>query len=320
VDEDVASLTMDSEINWKFVRLASVDVDANIHELQFINENRFLFATGKGDLIVAKWYPDERKLRPTHQFPNIHGAGETCVAFSLFGNDVVSLGSNCTLKRLNVDAAAPSGRHNEVINAVRDEGKVGFYSSKVGSLLCIEHFGVNEIVTGNAVGQLQLWDLRQDLKTPLKHVASLIHDSGAVTAVRSQPSQRHIVGAGYQTGKLAFWDLRNVAIPLTSSALDVHNGPIWELAFDPQYPSHLFSAGNDGRLFYWNASSVKLIGERFSISPWSLPSDELHEQLKVTNLLPQNTMPINSLDIAGGAVLAGIDNEAVWMIRNVTSA
>jgi len=311
IDDDCYSLTQLPEIDWKFVRSASLKVDSDVHELQFLNEEQMLYGTGKGDIVVSKWFRSERKIRPVHVMQKVHN-GDGCVGFSLFGNDIVSLGSDGSLKRLNLDAMAISEQRAK--NSTAAQGRS--FGGNFGPLLCIEHFGANEIVTGSAIGHLQIWDLRQDSPSFLQ-LPSGIQDSGAVTAIRSHPSQRHILVAGYQSGNLAFWDLRNTSLSLTASAQNIHGGPVWELAFHPIYPSHLYSAASDGLLLHWDASSIRMTGENFGIMPWSLNTDQLRDHVKLTSLIPENRMPISSLDVVGDAILAGVDDESVWMIRNL---
>jgi hypothetical protein len=43
----------------------------------------------------------------------------------------------------------------------------------------------------------------------------------------------------------------------------------------------------------------------------------LSDHVKLTNLLPDQKLPINSFDLAGGAIVVGTDAETIHVIDNV---
>ncbi len=55
--------------------------------------------------------------------------------------------------------------------------------------------------------------------------------------------------------------------------------------------------------------------ESFS-SSW-LASDATKHRLEITDLLPGNTMPVNTLDICGSTLLCGTDGEQIYKIAGV---
>lgn len=51
-------------------------------------------------------------------------------------------------------------------------------------------------------------------------------------------------------------------------------------------------------------------------SPW-LASNISHQKLKVTELIPADSLPVNSIDIENNMLLCGSDNEAVYSVSNL---
>ena len=51
-------------------------------------------------------------------------------------------------------------------------------------------------------------------------------------------------------------------------------------------------------------------------SPW-LASDASKHRLNVTDVLPGNVMPVNSIDIESNTLLCGTDGEQIFTVRNL---
>lgn len=58
------------------------------------------------------------------------------------------------------------------------------------------------------------------------------------------------------------------------------------------------------------------VNASFFSSSWFL-SESLQSKLKLTNMLPENVFPVNSLDVFGESLLTCTDNEAVWLLKNL---
>ena len=65
-----------------------------------------------------------------------------------------------------------------------------------------------------------------------------------------------------------------------------------------------------------NAAIGKVGTETFT-SSW-LASDATKHRLEITDLLPGNTMPVNTLDIYGNTLLCGTDGEQIYTINNLS--
>ena len=64
-----------------------------------------------------------------------------------------------------------------------------------------------------------------------------------------------------------------------------------------------------------NALSGKIGAESFT-SSW-LASDATKHRLEITNLLPSNTMPVNTLDVCGNTLICGTDGEQIYAMSKL---
>ena len=93
---------------------------------------------------------------------------------------------------------------------------------------------------------------------------------------------------------------------------------VCDVHFHPMHPNHLFTCSNDGRLWHWDATKVTStsIARDSAITPW-LTGDMLANGMDVINSIPNNVLPINSLDILSKHLIAGADNEAIYVISDM---
>ena len=62
--------------------------------------------------------------------------------------------------------------------------------------------------------------------------------------------------------------------------------------------------------------AIGKVGSESFTSSW-LASDATKHRLEITDLLPGNTMPVNTLDIHGNTLLCGTDGEQIYTINNL---
>ena len=99
----------------------------------------------------------------------------------------------------------------------------------------------------------------------------------------------------------------------------LYHPAVWDVHFHPINPNHLFTCSNDGCLWHWDATKVtsSMRSARDSaISPW-LMGDVLANGMDVINSIPNNILPINSLDILSKHLVAGADSEAIYVISDM---
>uniref|UniRef100_A0A0B7A1P2 Uncharacterized protein n=2 Tax=Arion vulgaris TaxID=1028688 RepID=A0A0B7A1P2_9EUPU len=145
--------------------------------------------------------------------------------------------------------------------------------------------------------------------------------------VDKHPGQAHIVATGGVDGMLTIWDLRQEQFPMT--LLEAHTGPMWEVKFHPHNPNHLFTCSDDGSLWHWDGSAYSsdpLPGFLTSkgkdpsaksggiTSPW-LSLETSRHKLDIASLLPNKSLPVNSLDIESSTLLCGTDSETIYSIN-----
>ncbi|KAK2505665.1 hypothetical protein MC885_001558, partial [Smutsia gigantea] len=109
-----------------------------------------------------------------------------------------------------------------------------------------------EILTVNSIGQLKIWDFRQQGNEP-SQILSLTGDRVPLHCVDRHPNQQHVVATGGQDGMLSIWDVRQGTMPV--SLLKAHEAEMWEVHFHPSNPDHLFTCSEDGSLWHWDASA-----------------------------------------------------------------
>nr|XP_011752166.1 nucleoporin Nup43 [Macaca nemestrina] len=196
-----------------------------------------------------------------------------------------------------------------------------------------------EILTVNSIGQLKIWDFRQQGNEP-SQILSLTGDRVPLHCVDRHPNQQHVVATGGQDGMLSIWDVRQGTMPV--SLLKAHEAEMWEVHFHPSNPDHLFTCSEDGSLWHWDAStdvpeksSLFHQGGRSStflshsisnqanvhqsvISSW-LSTDPAKDRIEITSLLPSRSLSVNSLDVLGPCLVCGTDAEAIYVTRHLFS-
>uniref|UniRef100_A0A7N4NMN1 Nucleoporin 43 n=1 Tax=Sarcophilus harrisii TaxID=9305 RepID=A0A7N4NMN1_SARHA len=196
-----------------------------------------------------------------------------------------------------------------------------------------------EILTVNSIGQLKIWDFRQQGNEP-SQILSLTGDRVPLHCVDRHPNQQHVVATGGQDGMLSIWDVRQGSMPV--SLLKAHEAEMWEVHFHPSNPDHLFTCSEDGSLWHWDAStevpeksslfhqggrnstllahpsSNQLNVNQSLISSW-LSTDPAKDRIEITSLLPNRTLSVNSLDVLGSCLLCGTDAEAIYVTRQLFS-
>uniref|UniRef100_A0A8C4WKV4 Nucleoporin 43 n=1 Tax=Gopherus evgoodei TaxID=1825980 RepID=A0A8C4WKV4_9SAUR len=114
----------------------------------------------------------------------------------------------------------------------------------------------------------------------------------------------------------------------------VHCVKMWEVHFHPSNPDHLFTCSEDGSLWHWDTSSdvsekpsffhqggrsTTLLSHTANqpvISAW-LSNNPTKDRMEITNLVPNQTLSVNSLDVLGSCLVCGTDAEAIYVNRHL---
>lgn len=130
------------------------------------------------------------------------------------------------------------------------------------SIYSVAFVGRSEILTGNAGGQLKLWDLRSDdnFPTQIMNPNVVMNNLYGAVSIAQHPSQSHLVIVGYHSGLVDLWDLRlgTGSDPVANLATD--SGSLSEIYFHKINPDHFFSCSQSGKACHWypNINSVEL--------------------------------------------------------------
>uniref|UniRef100_A0A8C7A097 Nucleoporin 43 n=1 Tax=Nothoprocta perdicaria TaxID=30464 RepID=A0A8C7A097_NOTPE len=234
--------------------------------------------------------------------------------------------------------------NNPEIVTVGEDGRINFFradqkdavrtidNADSSTLHAVTFLRTTEILTVNSIGQLKIWDLRQQRNEP-SQIFSLTGDRVPLHCVDRHPNQQHIVATGGQDGVLSIWDIRQGTMPV--SLLNAHEAEMWEVHFHPSNPDHLFTCSEDGSLWHWDTSTS--VSEKPSflhqggksstffahntinqsvVSAW-LSNDPTKDRMEITNLIPNQTLSVNSLDVLGPCLVYGTDAEAIYVNRHL---
>ncbi|EDL93687.1 rCG57407 [Rattus norvegicus] len=274
---------------------------------------------------------DLQTLSVSQQWPTAHyhtGPGSPsyssapCTGIVCDNPEIVTVGEDGRINLFRVD-------HKEAVRTIDNADS--------STLHAVTFLRTPEIVTVNSIGQLKIWDFRQQGSEPCQ-ILSLTGDRVPLHCVDRHPDQQHVVATGGQDGMLSIWDVRQGTMPV--SLLKAHEAEMWEVHFHPSNPDHLFTCSEDGSLWHWDAStnapeksSLFHQGGRSTflshssnqasvhlslVSSW-LSTDPAKDRIEITSLLPSRTLSVNSLDVLGPCLVCGTDAESIYVTRQLFS-
>ncbi|XP_059175017.1 nucleoporin Nup43-like [Physella acuta] len=287
----------------------------DVLDLQYVSSDIFAVASSLGNVALMKHRPNSETLTNVYSWDKQHHFRTSdncpCTCLATRGDDWIASGGE-------------DGR--VVISAVGQRQPIQTIekadSCTINALTFLKQ---TEILTVNSFGQLKTFDLRQDLDKQ-SQIFSVTENHTPLLCLDKHPGQAHIVATGGEDGMLTIWDLRQEKFPMT--LLEAHTGAMWEVKFHPNNPNHLFTCSNDGSLWHWDGSSFSADsipsylpgkGKDISkmagvISPW-LSLETSRHKLDIASLLPNKSLPVNSMDIESSTLLCGTDSETVYSIN-----
>ncbi|XP_006007599.1 nucleoporin Nup43 isoform X2 [Latimeria chalumnae] len=237
--------------------------------------------------------------------------------------EIVTVGEDGRINLFRAD-------HKEIVRTIDNADS--------STLHAVTFLRTTEILTVNSIGQVKIWDFRQQGNEP-SHIFSLTGDRVPLYCVDRHPNQQHIIATGGQDGTLSIWDVRHGSMPV--SLLEAHDSEMWEVHFHPSNPDHLFTCSEDGSLWHWDASanavekpsflhqgekSILHVSRSTMVQPdlnqsltsvW-LNSDSAKGRFDVTNMLSNQILSVNSLDVLGQCLVCGTDGEAIHVIKQLS--
>lgn len=245
-----------------------------------------------------------------HQYPS--GDAASCTSISIFGKDIASVGEDGRLHVLSSNSLTPL-RSLEKADSC--------------TLTTCAFVNCNEILTGNRMGAVKIFDIRSEDTFPQTTLYISCEDdkkSNYVSSLTFHPTQKHIIIAGSEEGSLTVWDLRQPNYP--ASYLSAHTSAITEIAFHKTQPTKLFTAAENGELWQWTQNTLMMntgIESQMSINtdsenvnPW-LNGERAKNKINVTSLFSGLKKSINTFDAVDSKIICGCDNEAVYLIDSI---
>ncbi|XP_029449946.1 nucleoporin Nup43 [Rhinatrema bivittatum] len=328
---DFGSFNSDGDYEGDHQLLCDIKHNGDVLDMQFLDQERIVTASSSGSVTIFRHHQNSQTLSINQQWERAHYHS---------GPDNLSCGSApCTGIVCN----------NPEIVSVGEDGRINLFkidSKKIlrtidnadsSTLHAVTFLRTTEILTVNSIGQLKMWDFRQQGSEP-SQIFFLTGEKVPLYCVDRHPNQQHIVATGGQDGMLSIWDIRQGSMPV--SLLEAHDAEMWEVHFHPSNPDHLFTCSEDGSLWHWNASNetpekpsfLQLGGRNTTLmsrstlgqsnvnqslmSAW-LSSDPAKGRMEITSLLPSQTLSVNSLDVLGQCLVCGTDAEAIHVTRQL---
>jgi len=286
----------------------------DVTDMQYMSPDQLAVASSAGRVSVYR-HSHNGELKPVGVWDNLHSFGPsdpapcTCLA-SRDAEWLVSGGEDGKLKLVSVGQRQP-------VQVIGDTD-----SCTINAVTFLKQM---EVLTVNSFGHLKTFDLRQE---PGKRAKIFTVSEGQHTpllCMDKHPGQEHVVATGGEDGMLTVWDLRKEKFPMT--LLEAHTGAMWEVKFHPQDPHHLFTCSDDGSLWHWDGSAFgsEPVSNFFHnkgkesdksegiSSPW-LNLETSRQKLEIASLLPNKSLPVNSLDIETSSLICGTDSETIYSI------
>lgn len=295
--------------------------NGDVMDLQFLDQERIVTGSSTGAVTIFHHHQNSQTISVSRNWASAHHHScdnAPCTGVVCSSPEIITVGED---GRIIIFRADQEGVTRVIENAD---------SSTINA---VTYLKTCEILTVNSIGQLKLWDLRQQGNSP-SQILFLSGDRVPFHCVARHPNQQHIVATGGQDGMLCVWDVRQGNAPF--SLMEAHSAEMWEVHFHPTNPDHLFTCSEDGSLLHWETSSpdtpsflqggrnnsmsrsamAPAGGNQSLVSAW-LSGDSSKGRLETTHMLPSQTLSVNSLDILGQCLICGTDEEAIFVNRQV---
>lgn len=310
------ALNPDEDYQGDIKLLCDIRHSGDVMDMQFLDKERIVTASSTGTVSVFRHHQNNQTLSEKQKWTRAHhhvgfkSSAAPCTSIVCSCPEIVSVGEDGRINLFRADC-------KDIVRTIDDADS--------STMHAVTFLRTTEILTVNSIGQLKMWDLRQQGNDPTQ-IFSVTGDRIPLHCVDRHPSQQHIVATGGQDGVLCVWDVRQGQMPI--SLLTAHEAEMWEVHFHPSKPDHLFTCSEDGSLWHWDASAEvaekpSFLGGRnishmsHNIVPSSntwLSSDHT-KNMEITNLLSSSTLSVNSLDVVGEYLVCGSDAEAIYVTR-----
>ncbi|KAI1897452.1 hypothetical protein AGOR_G00083430 [Albula goreensis] len=314
---------MDDEFEGDPQLLCEYKHNGDVLDLQFLDQERIVTASSTGAVTVFRHHQNSQTLSVAQLWDRAHhypSDDAPCTGLVCNSPEIVTVGEDGRVILFRAD-------HKGVLRTIENADS--------STIHAVTFLRTTEVLTVNSIGQLKLWDFRQQGNEP-SQILSLTGDRVPLHCVDRHPNQQHIVATGGQDGMLCIWDVRQGNVPL--SLMEAHSAEMWEVHFHPSNTDHLFTCSEDGSLLHWenstnssvpsflqggrntsviSRSAVALGSGNQSLTSGWLSGDSSKGHLETTHMLPNQTLSVNSLDVLDQCLVCGTDGEAIYINRQV---
>eukprot|EP00069_Balaena_mysticetus_P019775 bmy_02564T0 len=191
---------------------------------EFFDQERIVAASSTGCVTVFLHHPNNQTLSVSQQWTAAHhhtGPGSPscssapCTGVVCSNPEIVTVGEDGRINLFRAD-------HKEAIRTIDNADS--------STLHAVTFLRTPEILTVNSIGQLKIWDFRQQGNEP-SQILSLTGDRVPLHCVDRHPNQQHVVATGGQDGMLSIWDVRQGTMPV--SLLKAHEAERTHPAYIP---------------------------------------------------------------------------------------
>lgn len=285
--------------------LSQSSVNGDVTEIKFTDNCRIAASVSSGDvhLLEISSYDKSTPPRVIYSWEKLHSLGLkpcSCSCLDTLDGDIVTGGEDGVINALNC-------RQGAVSCLIKDSDGCSFNS------ICFLRY--REIITGDIRGHMKTWDLRMSTEEPTSSFL-LSDEELAATCISNHPTQPYIVLVGSESGSLTVWDLRMKSYP--ASALKGHKASLTEMQFHPENPQKLFTSSASGEIWSWNMDIINRSTrnpEAQAVMAWTPLEDKMNKI--VNNLMPAIHQSVNTLHCDKDKIIAGADNEAVYLLNKV---
>ncbi|KAM8947093.1 nucleoporin Nup43 [Pelodytes ibericus] len=318
---DFGAINYDEDYQGDPKLLCDIKHSGDVMDLQFLDKDRIVTGSSTGSVTIFRHHQNNQTLSEKQRWEHAHhhvgskSNAAPCTGIVCSSPEIVSVGEDGRINLFRADS-------KDIVRTIDDADS--------STMHAVTFLRTTEILTVNSIGQLKMWDLRQQGNDPTQ-IFSVTGERVPLHCVDRHPSQQHVVATGGQDGMLCLWDVRQSRMPI--SLLNAHEAEMWEVHFHPSKPDHLFTCSEDGSLWHWDASTdlaekPSFLGgrntshlSRSSVAPpnaW-LSSDPTKGHLEITNLLPSSILSVNSLDVLGEYLVCGTDAESIYVSKRLFS-
>ncbi|KFP03275.1 Nucleoporin Nup43, partial [Calypte anna] len=225
--------------------LCDIRHNGDVMDMQFLDQERIVVASSTGTVTIFRHHQNNQTLSANQRWEKAHYhvdqntscGGAACTGVICSNPEIVTVGEDGRINHFRAD-------QKDAIRTIDNADS--------STLHAVTFLRTTEILTVNSIGQLKIWDLRQQRNEP-SQIFSLTGDRVPLHCVDRHPNQQHIVATGGQDGMLSIWDIRQGSMPV--SLLNAHEAEMWEVHFHPSNPDHLFTCSEDGALWHWDTST-----------------------------------------------------------------